>query len=346
MESYFKTKVSIIVPIYGVENYILTCLRSIDKQTFQNIECILVNDCTKDRSMELVDIFLKDESTRPSIYRIINHAYNRGLSSARNTGVKHANGNYIYFLDSDDYISANCIQGMVNSAIEFNADIVWGGINRIYDNRTHAYNPLYSENRVYNRCEILQMYSSQVLYTEAVNKLIKKNYLTDNGVQFVDGMLHEDINWTFYLLAFPFKGAFYDKPTYAYIQRSGSIMSKLTNKNYYAQIENLRLIDKIIKDFQLNDDLDYLNYYQYMIDYSIWMLFYRKTTIKERYQLYKKLRNTQIDFYKVLQKTKQVINISNYHFCISNNNLAYVCFEFQNTIRRIKGRIDQLWILF
>lgn len=333
-------KVSIIVPIYGVEKYILHCLQSIDKQTYQNIECILINDCTKDNSMRLVDLFLKNDSQKPSIYRIINHNQNMGLSAARNTGLKYANGDYIYFLDSDDYITANCIEDMTNIAVKLDADIVWGGIDRVYKDK-HNYKPINSENRIYNRNEILEMYTAQKLYTEAVNKIIKLSYLKINNIKFVEGMLHEDVNWTFHLLAPQFKGALLDKATYAYIQREGSIMSHLTQKNYYDQIKNIKLINNIVKVYNLHKDLVYIKYLQYMIEYSIWMLFYRKSTFKERYVLYQKLRETNVNFADIRLKAKGNINFYNYHFSISNYLLAYILFELQNIIRRIKNRIKK-----
>lgn len=270
--------ISIIIPIYNVEAYIEKCILSVINQIYLNWECILVDDCTPDRSIEIAKQVIQSYQELKHKFKIVYHKANSGLSTARNSGFINAQGKYIYFLDSDDYISTDCLEGMTNAAIEFDADIVWGGMDRVYSNGNHTYIPIGTDHRAYDRNEILQMYSNQRLYTEAMNKLIKREYLYNNNIQFVNGMLHEDVNWTFHLLAFPFKGAFYDKPTYAYIQRNGSIMSKLTNKNYYAQIENLRLIDKIINQFQLNNDLDYLNYFQYIIDYSIWMLFYQKNT--------------------------------------------------------------------
>lgn len=333
-------KVSIIVPIYGVEKYILHCLQCIEQQTYQDIECLLINDCTKDNSMQIVDDFLKNKSQKPFIYRVINHNRNMGLSAARNTGLKNASGDYIYFLDSDDYITATCINEMMNIAINYDVDIVWSGIDRIYKDK-HKYTPINSENRIYTRKEILEMYISQKLYTEAVNKIIKLKYLQTNNIKFVEGMLHEDVNWTFQLLAPKFTGAILDKPTYSYIQREGSIMSHLTQKNYYDQIKNIKIISNIIKTQNLDKDLVYLKYYQYMIEYSIWLLFYRKSTFRERYDLYKRLRKINVDFANIILNTKRNIDFWHYHFNINNYNLAYIFFEFQNTIRRIKNRIQR-----
>lgn len=332
-------QVSIIVPVFGVAQYIIKCLRSIDNQTYCNIECIIVNDCTKDNSIELIDFFLKNESQRVSIYKIYNHNRNMGLSAARNTGIKHATGNFIYFLDSDDYITPNCIEDLVNVAVKFDVDIVWGGIERVYSNGVRKYTPIENENCKYNRNEILIKYIKHELYTEAVNKLIRLTHLKENKIYFIEGMLHEDVIWTFQLLAHDFSGAILDKPTYAYIQREGSIMSCLTQKNYDAQIKNLKLINETITSYNLKRDITYLKYFQYMIEYSIWMLFYRKSTIKERKSLYRKLRETNVDFKENILKTKGRIGYKEIHFCFNNINIAYLLFELQNTIRRIIGRV-------
>ena len=339
MEICSPIMVSIIVPVYGVEAYIEKCLYSIEKQSYQNIECILVDDCTTDNSMIIVNNFIRNKSHRSNIYKIVTHEQNRGLSAARNTGVKYAIGDFIYFLDSDDYITSNCIEDMVNIAVKLDVEIVWGGIERVYSNGIHKYVSLKNDNCKCCRKEIINKYIKQELYTEATNKLIKLEYLKKNGIFFVEGMLHEDVIWTFQLLAHDFSGAILDKPTYAYIQREGSIMSCLTQKNYDAQIKNLKLIDETITLYNLRRDITYLKYFQYMIEYSIWMLFYRKSTIKERIYLYRKLREINVDYKENILKTKGHIGYNEIHFCFNNINIAYFLFELQNTIRRIIGRI-------
>ena len=335
--------VSIITPVYGVEDYIEACLNSIEEQSYQNLECILVNDCTKDRSMERIISFLHDKSKRPEIFKIISHKQNEGLSTARNTGMQNAKGEYIYYLDSDDYISPDCIEGMVKLAKYYKVDIVFGGIERINSDNTHVYMPFNMEERVYQREEILTFYAMQILYTEAPNKLISRDYLTKYDLFFMPGMLHEDVNWTFRLLAPSFKGALYDKPTYFYIQRGGSIMSRMTEKNYNAQMKNLYLINDTVKKYKLEKDKAYISYFQYMIDYTMWLLFYRKSSIGERLRLYKKLRKTGVDFSYVLDYCNKTVSFKTYHFyCKKNTSFAFFLFEAYNIKRRLMGRLHLL----
>lgn len=97
-------KISIIIPIYNVAEYVSDCLKSVLQQTYKNIEIIIVNDCTEDNSMVIIEGLLKESATSIP-YKIINHTRNQGLSVARNTGIKNSTGDYLYFMDSDDEIT-------------------------------------------------------------------------------------------------------------------------------------------------------------------------------------------------------------------------------------------------
>ena len=105
-------KVSIIIPVYNVASYIEECIQSVLDQTYPDLEVVLVDDCGTDHSMELAENLIR-KSNRSSIFRIEKHDRNRGLSAARNTGIKTATGEYLYFVDSDDKISQDCIEKLV-----------------------------------------------------------------------------------------------------------------------------------------------------------------------------------------------------------------------------------------
>ena len=105
-------KVSIIIPVYNVAPYIKRCLDSIVAQTFQNIECILVDDCGTDNSKEIVQQYI-DNYQGYIQFKIIHHEKNLGLSGARNTGIRIATGEWLYFLDSDDAVTPNCISSLL-----------------------------------------------------------------------------------------------------------------------------------------------------------------------------------------------------------------------------------------
>ena len=117
--------VSIIVPVYNVAGYVGRCFDSIAAQTYQNLECIFVDDCGTDASMEVVCNRIADYRGNIS-FKIIRHEKNRGLSAARNTGVDAATGEYVYFLDSDDLITPDCIALLVDPLRERKVDFVLG----------------------------------------------------------------------------------------------------------------------------------------------------------------------------------------------------------------------------
>lgn len=124
-------KVTIAVPIYGVEKYIERCARSLFEQTYKNIEYIFVNDCTKDNSISILERILNEYPHRKPQVRIITHEKNRGLGAARNTAVDASTGDYIFHVDSDDYIDLTTIEKCVDKQKESGADII--SCNAYYD---------------------------------------------------------------------------------------------------------------------------------------------------------------------------------------------------------------------
>ena len=113
-------KISIIVPVYNVEKYIERCLKSLVNQTLQDIEIIIVNDGSQDKSEEIIEKYVKENHNKIKYYE----KSNGGLSSARNYGIEYATGEYIAFLDSDDYVETNMYEEMYNLAKKENADMV------------------------------------------------------------------------------------------------------------------------------------------------------------------------------------------------------------------------------
>lgn len=105
--------VSVIVPVYQVSEYVERCIRSVMDQTYTDIECIIADDATQDDSIEKCEALIENYDG-PIQFWIIRHEQNRGLSAARNTGTKAAKGAYLYYLDSDDYISPDCIEKLVS----------------------------------------------------------------------------------------------------------------------------------------------------------------------------------------------------------------------------------------
>lgn len=128
-------KVSICVPIYGVEQYIERCVTSLFEQTYENLEYIFVNDCTKDNSIAKLEYIIKKYPQRIHQIKIIHHEKNKGLGSARNTATDNASGDFIIHIDSDDYVDKKIVEELVKKQLSQDADIVSCGYNIITSNK-------------------------------------------------------------------------------------------------------------------------------------------------------------------------------------------------------------------
>lgn len=232
--------VSIIIPIYKVEPYVVRCIESVLSQTYRNLEVILVDDCTPDRSIELAKGCIEQSPLSKDLSFIyLEHDHNRGLSAARNTGIKTANGDYLYFLDSDDWISDNCIESFVSLYLKYpQTEVICGGANLIgaewdlfdYEKRRDDL-PEHSEDREWINRAFLDR---ETLAMTAWNVLIRKHFLVENQLYFVEGVINEDELWHYMLSKYIGSLSILRKNTYNYLIRTGSIMHserETTNPN-------------------------------------------------------------------------------------------------------------------
>lgn len=194
--------VSIIIPVYNVAQYIERCIQSVMNQTYTNLECILVNDCTPDNSIEKCEQMIA-KYDGPIEFKILHHDYNRGLSAARNTGTSSAKGEYIYYLDSDDEIMHKCIELMVAETEKSpKVEMVIGAIET---DTKYCYSggTLFQAKRlINNNLEIRRLFFGKPseLPVIACNKLLKRKFLEENKLRFVEGILCEDQVWSFELM--------------------------------------------------------------------------------------------------------------------------------------------------
>lgn len=119
-------KVSVLVPIYGVEKYIERCSRSLFEQSYFDLEFVFVNDCTPDKSIEILEHIVEDYPARKPAVKIISHETNRGVSATRNTLLENAEGDFVTWVDSDDWLELNAIELLVKKQVETGADVVSG----------------------------------------------------------------------------------------------------------------------------------------------------------------------------------------------------------------------------
>ena len=242
--------VSVIVPFYNVENYIEKCLETLVNQTLEDIEIILVNDGSKDRSKIIVDKFLKQYPEK-IVYL---EKENGGLSDARNYAIPYVKGEYIAFLDSDDYVEYTMYKDMYELAKKENSDMVecdfyW---EYPYKNKTKE-----DKGLIYNgKKEMIEK-----VRVVAWNKLIKKEVLEKSKVLFPKGLRYEDVEFTYKLVPYLEKVSFLKKPCVHYIQREGSISNNQNERNK----EIFQVLDNVIGFYKENnlydeykDELEYI----------------------------------------------------------------------------------------
>lgn len=232
-------KVSIIIPVYNVAPYIKRCLDSVVAQTFQDIECILVDDCGIDDSKEIVQQYIGNYQGRIK-FKFIHHKENLGLSAARNTGIQVATGEWLYFLDSDDSIIPDCIAILL--ALQENypdADFVQGNLLDESGEISH-----YGFNNVPEYCDnpsLLEDLMLNRVITSAWNRLIKRSWLLEHDLFFPVGMIHEDMYWVYFLSKYVQAAAFSNKGTYTYYTNEGSIMTAVNRttriKRYTSRLQ-------------------------------------------------------------------------------------------------------------
>lgn len=229
-------KVSVIVPFYNVEGYIEKCLETLVNQTLKEIEIILVNDGSKDKSINIVEKFLQRYPEK-IVYL---EKENGGLSDARNFGIPHAKGEYVAFLDSDDYVEKDMYENMYELAKRENSDMVECNFYWEYPDKKKE--DIGKEYQVNN--EMLEK-----VRVVAWNKLIRREIIQDANIQFPKGYRYEDVEFTYKLIPFIKKVSFCKKPLVHYVQREGSISNLQNERN----IEIFDVLEHVIEFYKENN---------------------------------------------------------------------------------------------
>lgn len=232
-------KISIIIPVYRVEPYIEDCLKSVYNQTYRNIEVIIVNDCTPDRSMQIVRDYVSERGNTEGIeVKFLEHEKNRGLSAARNTGIDAATGDYLYFLDSDDEITPNCISLLVDPLSRMNYDFVIGEFKIIGSDKEYPSLEL-QEGEIIGNEKIFHEYCSKQFYMMACGKLCNAEFLRKNKLYFKEGIIHEDDLWSLQVALVAESMYVVRKPSYIYKIRQGSITENESRRDKINNVANI-----------------------------------------------------------------------------------------------------------
>lgn len=306
--------ISVIVPIYKVELYLQECIDSIRNQTYRNLEIILVDDGSPDNCPKLCDKFAKEDSRIKVIHKI-----NGGLSDARNSGLLQATGDYVLFIDSDDWWDdKNGVQQLVIQLTETpDADLIFFRKKTFLGNQKFLppkINTDYVNGQ--NKINVLSYFIKQGDFiTSAYTKLIRRSLLIDNNILFEKGLLSEDFDWSLNLYIHAQKLYAINNAFYAYRKRKGSITSSMHRKNF---LDLLYIINKwriIIPNLSISikEKKIYMGFLCY--DYSILLgLLYRADHETKR-ELKPQLKSLTylLQQYDVNSKTHKVALL--YKFC-------------------------------
>lgn len=246
-----KYKVSIIIPVYEVAAYIEDCLSSVITQDYEGIiECVLVDDCGKDRSIEIAEKIIEKNSEKVD-FKILHHDINKGLSAARNTGFEGSSGDYVFFLDSDDRLYPNAISSLVEAQQRTGAVVTMGNWNIIEHETGEIISTpggVYKNEVAFDDLHVLLSIPS--IHGVTQNKLISRNFWIKNDLYQTPGLLYEDNLWSFKLLTRITKGnKFCVTPsiTYVYNSRDGSIMHSINLKHIQSYIKSVDIAFQIAK---------------------------------------------------------------------------------------------------
>lgn len=242
-----KIKISVVIPVYNVEKYIRECIESIINQTFKDIEIIVVNDGSKDNSIKIVEEYLSDKRIK-----IINKE-NGGASSARNIGMKIAKGEYIYFIDSDDFIEKDVLEVLYKNLESEKLDIIFSNFS-FYNDKTKKekkskFNFPFKENInkgyyfLYNGEEI-----------NVWNRLYRKEFFKKYNFEFIEKIIHEDQDFGFKTILLAENIKYIENYGYKYrVEREGSIMSSQKKEK---SLKSVQILKKELKNFFSNTQLN------------------------------------------------------------------------------------------
>lgn len=224
-------KVSIIVPVYNVEKYIEKCLNSLLDQTIEDIEIIIVNDGSTDNSKKIIEKYLNNKKI------VYLEKENGGLSSARNYGIPYAKGEYIGFVDSDDYVEKTMFEKMYSKAIQEKSDMVECDFLWEYPNKVRV-----DTGKIYEN-QKRAIVDGRVV---AWNKIIKREVLGSTKIKFPEGLRYEDVEFFYKLIPYLNKISFVKEPLVHYVQRYNSIAN--TQNERTAEI--FTVLDNVISFYK------------------------------------------------------------------------------------------------
>ena len=310
--------ISVIVPIYNVEKYLARCVDSIVNQTYKNLEIILVDDGSPDRCPQMCD----DYAEKDSRIKVV-HKKNGGLSDARNAGMAVATGEYISFIDSDDYVSDDFIECLLDVMNKENSDIAECSVVKFYeDNRFDEFSDDLSVKTYDTQDAMSALIAENPFHQHVWNKLYETGLVKD--IPYAVGKLNEDEFWTYRVFGRANKVARINKTMYYYFQRSSSIMGVGYNIRRLDALEGKanrqKYIENNFPDLSTQAKIDL--YGSCMFAYQSVLKFMSGADKKKALELirkYRKMYNLSFDEIKLADKSARK------YFYLAKCNFGFCC---------------------
>lgn len=280
-------KISIIVPIYNVEKYIDKALKSIVNQTYKNLEIILIDDESKDKSVEICEKYIEEDKR----IKII-HQKNKGLSGARNTGLENATGEYIMFIDPDDTFELDACENLYREIEKTQADYVIANYRNMDEDDTKWKKPAF-DTKKYQEMQVSIEESSKSFYvmnSGVWNKIFRKKFLDKIEVKFIEKVPAEDAIFTTYCFIKAEKVYYTPEVVYNYRLRQSDSISSSCSKEYFLGINRAYRI--IYNNFKENDRLDFYRFfYAKSMNYILYKFIDSELlTVEERIDILDKMK--------------------------------------------------------
>ena len=314
-------KVSVIIPVYNTEPYLKRCLNSVCNQTLKDIEIILVDDCSTDESLKI----LKEYASKDKRIKLIILEQNQGVAVARNKGLEAAKGEYIGFVDSDDFIDLNFYETLYKKAEEDDFDAVKGNIRK-YDSKTNEYskdifldmNSYIRKNKAYFHCSF---------YTA----IYKTEFVRKNHLHFLEGFIFfQDPYFTIKAALFYKKLALVDDVFYNYCNNSEQVTKNLSLKHIKSEIEASEIILDLLKENKAEKE-----HYIIVARYLIRQLIYKCRTVVYSDNITKLASDGLIGLMEKCMYPKDVLCL--YFNLEKEYEKKNICAQLRNNVVRIKN---------
>ena len=305
------SKITVIMPVYNVEQYLREAIESVTEQTYKNLEIIIVDDGSKDSSGKICDEYEKKDNRIKVI-----HQENQGLSGARNTGLKYATGEYIMFIDSDDKFELNACEIMYKEISTKKADYVIGNYINIDEDGSKWDNPVFSLEKYKEfKLSIKDYEKSFIIMNSGVwNKIFSKAFIDKLEIKFAERLPAEDAIFTTECFIKSENVYYIPNVIYQYRQRYSNSISNSCSRKYFEGIN--KAYNKIYQNFKKNNEL---GFYRYFYAKSMNYILYKfidstKLTKEEKIETLEEMRW----FYELAEEIKVPTNLKSIKYIIES----------------------------